>query len=74
MGAGRLARVGSKGKDELVKSLAQASSSSGTIPAKGLGRDLHCYLDAPSSPPSPRLPFPPFLISFAMLQCSHLPL
>lgn len=35
--AGRLARVGSKSKEELAKSLAQAAAS-GTIPAKAPGR------------------------------------
>ncbi len=35
--AGRLARVGSKSKEEMAKSLAQ-SSAPGTIPAKGPGR------------------------------------
>jgi hypothetical protein len=57
--AGRLARVGSKSKEELAKSLAQ-SSASGTIPAKGPGRhprpntiniyilisiDIHIYIN-----------------------------
>ncbi len=37
--AGRLARVGSKSKEEMAKSLAQ-SSAPGTIPAKGPGGHL----------------------------------
>ena len=35
--------MGSKSKDELAKSMPQASSSSGTIPAKGPGRGLHGF-------------------------------